>query len=226
MGGSRTGGSRLRGSARRSSPTPDSDIQAVSSRLLTGFTRLLAGDPRAAAPLLEEALARAEALDDPRQVMWAAAGGIFVGDRARALRSFDRASSSPVSGPQWACSRMRSGCAPTWRCGTGASPTAAADGAEAARLAEDTGAENAGALPAASLAWLDGPARRRGPVPAPRGRCAGDRDRRAGSRFPPRRPPGPWRQLDLALGRWDQALVRLLALEEIRPGFGHPVVPS
>ena len=31
-------------------------------------------------------------------------------------------------------------------------------------------------------------------------------------------------QLDLALGRWEQALVRLLALEEIRPGFGHPML--
>ena len=204
-------------------PDPDSDIQAVSSRLLTGFTRLLAGDPRAAAPLLEEALVRAEALDDPRQVMWAAAGGIFVGDRTRALRSFDRAI-------QLARERAAVGLLPhalglranlaLW---DGRLPDGAADGAEAARLAEDTGAENAGALPAASLAWLAG---LRGDE-AQCHRLAEDVLAMAierGLALPAASATWALAQLDVALGRWDQALVRLLALEEIRPGFGHPVI--
>ena len=27
------------------------------------------------------------------------------------------------------------------------------------------------------------------------------------------------------MGRWEEALVRLLALEQMRPGFGHPLLP-
>ena len=32
-------------------------------------------------------------------------------------------------------------------------------------------------------------------------------------------------QLDLATGRWNEALLRLTAIEEVRPGFGHPFLP-
>ena len=32
-------------------------------------------------------------------------------------------------------------------------------------------------------------------------------------------------QLDLAAGRWNEALLRLMAIEEVRPGFGHPFLP-
>ena len=32
-------------------------------------------------------------------------------------------------------------------------------------------------------------------------------------------------QLDLAAGRWNEALLRLTAIEEVRPGFGHPFLP-
>ncbi|HWM12493.1 MAG TPA: LuxR C-terminal-related transcriptional regulator, partial [Solirubrobacteraceae bacterium] len=202
---------------------PGDAVQAVSSRLLRGFVQLLTGSPEAAAPLFEEALAHAQTLDDPRQALWAAAGGVFVGERTKALRSFDRAI-------MLARDRAAVGLLPhvlglranlaLW---DGRLPDAAADAAEAVRLAEDTGAENASALPLASLAWLAG--------------LRGDEDEcrrladevlalttERGLAVPAASATWALAQMDVALGRWDEALVRLLALEDIRPGFGHPVI--
>ena len=89
-----------------------------------------------------------------------------------------------------------------------------------ARLAPDIGAENARALPLTSLAWLTG-------LRGDEAECRRLADEvlelaiERGLALPAASATWALAQLDLALGRWDEALVRLLALEEIRPGFGH-----
>ncbi len=205
-------------------PEPGSERQAVASLLLSGFGSLFAGDARAAAPRFEEALTRAEAIDEPRQVLWAAAGGIFIGDRSRALRSLDRAVALARERAAIGLLPHILGLRANLALWDGRLSEAGADADEAARLAADVGAVNARALPLTSLAWLTGL----------RGDEAGCRrladevlamaiDR--GLALPAASATWALAQLDLALGRWDEALVRLLALEEIRPGFGHPMVP-
>ena len=205
-------------------PDAGSERQAVASLLQAGFGRLLRGDPEGAAPCFDEALTRAQALDDPRKVLWAAAGGIFIGDRARALRSLDRAVAMARERASVSFLPHILGLRANLALWDGRLPEAAADADEAARLAEDIGAENARALPLTSLAWLTG---LRGDEAECR-RLADEVLELAidrGLALPAA--SGTWAlaQLDLALGRWEEALVRLLALEEIRPGFGHPMVP-
>ena len=101
---------------------------------------------------------------------------------------------------------------------------AAADADEAVRLAEDIGAENARALPLATLAWIKG---LRGEESECR-RLVDDVLELATERglaLPAASATWGVAQLELAKGRWEEALVRLLALEEVRPGFGHPLLP-
>jgi DNA-binding CsgD family transcriptional regulator len=205
-------------------PEPDSERQAVASMVLRGFGSLFTGDPETAAPLLEEGLTRAEALEEPRQVLWAAAGGVFIGDRKRALRSLDRAVALAREKAAIGFLPHILGLRANLALWDGRLPEAGADADEAARLAADVGAENARALPTTSLAWLTG---LRGDEAECR-RLADEvlelaTDR--GLALPAASATWALAQLDLALGRFDEALVRLLALEEIRPGFGHPMVP-
>ena len=205
-------------------PEPGNERQAVASLLQGAFGRLLGGDPAGAAPMFEEALVRAEALDEPRQVLWAAAGGVFIGDRGRALQSLDRAVVLARERAAVALLPHILGLRANLALWDGRLPEAAADADEAARLAADVGAENARALPITSLAWLTG-------LRGDEAECRRLADEvleiaiDRGLAMPAASATWALAQLDVALGRWDEALVRLLALEEIRPGFGHPMVP-
>jgi DNA-binding CsgD family transcriptional regulator len=192
--------------------------------VLRGFGSLFTGDPETAAPLLEEGLNRAEALEEPRQVLWAAAGGVFIGDRKRALRALDRAVTLAREKAAIGFLPHVLGLRANLALWDGRLPEAGADADEAARLAADVGLENARALPLTSLAWLTG---LRGDEEECR-RLADEVLELATERglaLPAASATWALAQLDLALGRFDEALVRLLALEEIRPGFGHPMVP-
>ena len=205
-------------------PEPGSEHQAVASLLLAAFGRLLGGDPLGAAPLFDEVLGRAEALEEPRQVLWAAAGGIFIGDRSRALRALDRAVVLARERSAIAFLPHVLGLRANLALWDGRLPEAGADADEAARLAADVGAENARALPLTSVAWLTG-------LRGDEEECRRIADEvlelatERGLAMPAASATWALAQLDLALGRWEAALVRLLALEEIRPGFGHPMVP-
>ena len=61
------------------------------------------------------------------------------------------------------------------------------------------------------------------PAPRRRGRSALSLER--GLALPAGLATWALAQLDLAAGRWDEALLRLTAIEEVRPGFGHPFLP-
>jgi DNA-binding CsgD family transcriptional regulator len=194
-------------------PDPDSDLELFLIRLITGQGRLIGGDPAGGAPLIEEALAVADRFDDPMLLDWAAAGAFVLGDWLRTRRFRDRA-------VRIARERGAIGLLPhilgfraniaLWDRRLG---DAAADADEALRLAEDIGAENFRAMPLTSLAWIAG---LRGDEPGCRQRAeevlslALERGLALAAGL------ATWAlaQLDLGAGRWDDALVRLLTLEE------------
>jgi DNA-binding CsgD family transcriptional regulator len=92
------------------------------------------------------------------------------------------------------------------------------------RLADDIGAENARALPMTTLAWVAG---LRGEEQECR-RMADDVLALAlerGLATPAVLATWALAHLDMAVGRWEEGLVRLIAAVEVRPGFGHPLAP-
>ena len=205
-------------------PSNDDDLDAVAILLMRGFRRLLRGEAQAAGPFLTEALDRADALDEPRPLLWAGGGAAFVGDRARSRRSLDRGVALAREQGALGLLPHMLGLRGNFAIWDGRLPDAAADADEAVRLAEDIGAENARALPLSTLAWLKG--------------LRGDADEcrrmvdevlelatERGLALPAASATWAVAQLELASGRWEEALVRLLALEEVRPGFGHPLLP-
>ena len=205
-------------------PSNDDDLDAVAILLMRGFRRLLRGEAQAAGPFFTEALDRADALDEPRPLLWAGGGAAFVGDRARSRRSLDRGVALAREQGALGLLPHMLGLRGNFAIWDGRLPDAAADADEAVRLAEDIGAENARALPLSTLAWLKG--------------LRGDADEcrrmvdevlelatERGLALPAASATWAVAQLELASGRWEEALVRLLALEEVRPGFGHPLLP-
>jgi DNA-binding CsgD family transcriptional regulator/tetratricopeptide (TPR) repeat protein len=194
-------------------PDPGDAEELFVVRLMTGFAKVIEGDAAAGAPLLEEALAVAESFDDPLQLDRAAAGAFILGDWVRALRFRDLA-------VRIARDRGALGLLPHIL-GFRAAVTlwdrrladAATDASEGLRLAEDIGAENARAMPLAVLAWIAG---LRGDEPECRRRAEGvlrlSLDR--GLALPAGLATWALAQLDLALGRWDEAIARLIALED------------
>jgi tetratricopeptide (TPR) repeat protein len=205
-------------------PSPEDHLDAVAILLLRGFQRLLLGEPHAAGRCFLQALDRAEPLDEPRALMWTGGGAGFVGDRRRSLRALDRCVA--LSRERGALGLLPHvlGLRANLAIWDGRLAEAAADADEAVRLAEDIGAENARALPLATLAWLKG---LRGEEEECRRLVDGvlelATDR--GLALPAASATWGIAQLELANGRWEEALVRLLALEEVRPGFGHPLLP-
>ena len=156
--------------------------------------------------------------------MWAGGGAAFVGDRARSRRSLDRGVALAREQGALGLLPHMLGLRGNFAIWDGRLPDAAEDADEAVRLAEDIGAENARALPLTTLAWLKGL------------RGEADECRRMvdevlelaterGLALPAASATWAVAQLELASGRWEEALVRLLALEEVRPGFGHPLLP-
>ncbi len=205
-------------------PSPDDDLDAVAILLLRGFQRLLTGDPQAAGPCFLQALDRAEALDEPRALMWTGGGAAFVGDRRRSLRALDRAIALARERGMLGLLPHALGLRGNLAIWDGRLPEAGADADEAVRLAADIGAENARALPLTTLAWLKG-------LRGEEEECRRMVDEvlelatERGLALPAASATWAIAQLELAMGRWEEALVRLLALEEMRPGFGHPLLP-
>jgi ATP/maltotriose-dependent transcriptional regulator MalT len=205
-------------------PSADDDLDAVAILLLRGFQRLLLGEPQEAASFFLQALDRAEALDEPRALMWTGGGAGFVGDRQRSLRALERCIALARQRGTLGLLPHALGLRANLAIWDGRLAEASADADEAVRLAEDTGAENARALPLATLAWLKG---LRGEEDECRRlvdevlEVATDRGLALSAAS------ATWSiaQLELANGRWEEALVRLLGLEEVRPGFGHPLLP-
>jgi DNA-binding CsgD family transcriptional regulator len=203
---------------------PRSAAELFPSRLMNGISRLIAGDVAAGAASVEEALALADDLEIVEQVQQAGGGAIAVGDWGRARRYFDRAILMARDRGAIALLPETLGMRALIALWERRLADAAADADEAVRLANDIGAGNARALPVTVLAWLAGI---RGDEEGCR-RHADDVLALAierGLALPAGIATWALAQLDLATGRWNEALVRLMAIEEVRPGFGHPFLP-
>ena len=201
-----------------------SDAERFPSLLMNGISRLIAGDAAAGAATIEEALALAEGLEIIEQVQQAGGGAIFVGDWGRARRYFDRAILMARDRGAVAVLLETLGLRAVIALWERRLADAAADADEALRLADDIGAGNPRAVPVTVLAWLAG---LRGDEALCR-RHADDvlaLSMERGLALPAGLATWALAQLDLATGRWNEALLRLTAIEEVRPGFGHPFMP-
>ena len=201
-----------------------SDAERFPSLLMNGISRLIAGDVAAGAPLIEEALALADDLEIIEQVQQAGGGAIFVGDWRRARRYFDRAILMARDRGAVAVLLETLGLRAVIALWERRLADAAADADEALRLADDIGAGNPRAVPVTVLAWLAG---LRGDEEECR-RHADDvlaLSMERGLALPAGLATWALAQLDLAAGRWNEALLRLMAIEDVRPGFGHPFMP-
>jgi DNA-binding CsgD family transcriptional regulator len=203
---------------------PRSEAEVFPSRLMNGISRLIAGDAAAGVASIEEALALADELEIVEQVQQAGGGAIFVGDWGRARRHFDRAIVLARDRGAIALLPETLGLRALIALWERRLVDAAADADEAVRLADDIGAGNARALPVTVLAWLAG-------LRGDEAQCRRQADEvlalslERGLALPAGLATWALAQLDLAAGRWDEALLRLTALEEVRPGFGHPFLP-
>ena len=203
---------------------PRSEAELFPSRLMNGISRLIAGDAARGAASIEEALALADDLEVVEQVQQAGGGAVFLGDWTRARRYFDRAIVLARDRGAIALLPETLGLRAMIALWERRLVDAAADADEAMRLADDIGASNARTLPVTALAWLAG--------------LRGDEDEcrrladevlalslERGLALPAGLATWALAQLDLAAGRWDEALLRLTAIEQVRPGFGHPFLP-
>jgi hypothetical protein len=203
---------------------PRTDAERFPSRLMNGISRLIAGDPATGVASIEEALALADDIDVVEQVQQAGGGAVFVGDWVRARRYFDRA--IVLARDQGAIALLPEtlGLRALIALWERRLVDAAADADEAVRLADDIGAGNTRALPVTVLAWLAG-------LRGDEEECRRHADEvlalslERGLALPAGLATWALAQLDLAAGRWDEALLRLTAIEEVRPGFGHPFLP-
>ena len=191
---------------------------------MNGISRLIAGDAARGAASIEEALALADDLDVVEQVQQAGGGAVFLGDWTRARRYFDRAIVLARDRGAIALLPETLGLRAMIALWERRLVDAAADADEAMRLADDIGASNARALPVTALAWLAG-------LRGDEGECRRLADEvlalslERGLALPAGLATWALAQLDLAAGRWDEALLRLTAIEQVRPGFGHPFLP-
>ena len=202
-------------------PDPESDRQVFLVNLLSGLGRgVTTGDTAAGAPLVEEALTRADSIDDPRLLELAGTANIMLGDWPRARRYYDRAIRLARERGAIGVLPQTLGLRANVALWEGRIGEAAEFAAEAVRLAEDTGAENARALPLTCLAWIAG-------VRGEEAECERLADEvlrvaaEHGLALPAVLATWALAQLDLGLGRWEAALVRLVAALDVRPGFGH-----
>ena len=203
---------------------PRSDAERFPSRIMNGISGLIAGDAATGVASIEEALSLADDVDVVEQVQQAGGGAIFLGDWVRARRYFDRAIVLARDRGAIALLPETLGLRALIALWERRLVDAGADADEAVRLADDIGAGNARALPVTVLAWLAG---LRGDDEA----CRRHADEvlalslERGLALPAGLATWALAQLDLAAGRWDEALLRLTAIEEVRPGFGHPFLP-
>jgi DNA-binding CsgD family transcriptional regulator len=205
-------------------PDPDSNEQVFLVRLLSGLgPAVTAADTETSVPLIQEALTRAASLEDPRLIEMAGSANIVLGDWARARRYYDRAirlaRERGALGVLPQTLALRANVA-WWE---GFLSEAAESAGEAMRLAEDIGAENTRSLPMTCLAWI---AAMQG-AEAECERLADDVlaiSVERGLAMSAGLATWALAQLDVALGRWEAALVRLISLVDVRPGFGHPVI--
>jgi ATP/maltotriose-dependent transcriptional regulator MalT len=202
------------------SPSGD-DGAAFVSRLLAGSGAMAEGDAARGVPLLHQALDWASGSDDERHLVWAGHGAFWLGDDRRVGTLLSRSISLARQHSAMGLLVYALGLRARQRLAAQQLDEAALDAREAVELAREVGATNLVPLPCsvlASLAAIQG-------EDEESGRLAGEALELATARGLAQAAAGAaWSiaLLDLGRGRWADALERLEALADPRPGFGDP----
>jgi DNA-binding NarL/FixJ family response regulator len=202
---------------------PDHAATTLGARVVAGLTNFLNGNTADAAQQLREAAELAEVADDPRGLMVAATGAMFIGDDRRAIDLYTRAVAAARAAAAASTLPMLLAPLSSLEAFSGRYSAALADATEGLRLAEDTGQANPAAHLRAVLAWLA----------AVQGREQDCRDaanqtlgHALGQRLGPQAAIAEWALalLDLGTGRRSDACDRLEILAAAGPGEGHRMV--
>ena len=189
----------------------DEDTGAIGAQVMMGLSGLLRGDTTATAARLREAADLAGASKEPRALMGAAAGAMFLGDDSRAIDLFSTAVALIRAAAEAAKLPLLLAPLAMVEALTSRYPAALADATEGLRLAEETGQHNPAAHLRGVLAL----------IAAVQGRAQECRERAGvaltqaiGQRLGPHAAIASWALavLDLGAGRPAEAFDRLEAL--------------
>lgn len=195
----------------------------VAAHVISGLSGLLRGDTSATAAKLRAAVELATASQEPRVLMGAAAGAMFLGADAHAIDLFSTAVAKTRAAADVATLPLLLAPLSMVEMLTSRYATALADASEGLRLAEETGQHNPAAHLHAVLAM----------VAAVQGRAEDCRDHAESAlsqaisyRLGPHAAIASWALalLDLGAGRAEEAFDRLEALAGAAPGEGNQMV--
>jgi DNA-binding NarL/FixJ family response regulator len=215
---------RLSEVSRRLAALPkEGNISFVGAQVIMGLSGLLRGDTTATAARLREAADLAGASKEPRALMGAAAGAMFIGDDSRAIDLFSTAVALTRAAAEAASLPLLLAPLAMVEALTSRYTAALADATEGLRLAEETGQHNPAAHLRSVLAL----------IAAVQGRAQECRDQARvaltqaiGQRLGPHAAIASWALavLDLGTGRPAEAFDRLEALAAAGPGEGNQIV--
>ncbi len=199
------------------------DVGAVGAQVIMGLSGLLTGDTTATAARLREAADLAGSSKEPRALMGAAAGAMFIGDDSRAIDLFCNAVALTRAAAEVASLPLLLAPLAMVETLTSRYTAALADATEGLRLAEETGQHNPAAHLRGVLAL----------IAAVQGRAQDCRDHAGAAltqaidrRLGPHAAIASWAlaALDLGSGRPAESFDRLEALAAAGPGEGNQIV--
>jgi DNA-binding CsgD family transcriptional regulator/tetratricopeptide (TPR) repeat protein len=214
---------RIAEAGRRAAALPRSDDEASAflADLLVSVGSLVEGKSASEVPLVLDVIARAGHFDDPRWLIWAAAGAVLAGDEAAEAAILRRAV---------ALARASAAVEPltmslltvTVNAVTAGRFDVAAEAEEGLRLAEDAGLPNPACIQRAVLAWI---AAARGDAAACAAHAAAVGEVTRAKRLALANSIAEWglALLDLSRSRFEETVSRLVALHEAGPGVRSPL---
>jgi DNA-binding CsgD family transcriptional regulator len=203
-------------------PAPEDTVR-LRAELVLGLDSFLAGDTAAAVPRLRDVADQAPHSPDPRAVTLAAAGALFLGDDAVAIRLFATAVTRARSAGAAAALPLLLAPLSSVEAWTGRYAAAFANASEGLRIALETEQDNPSAHLRGVLAWL---AAVQGRADECRAHAGAALSRAVGNRLGPITGISTWALglLDLGSGHPVAARDRLAALAAAGPGDSHPVI--
>ena len=208
---------------RRAAALPRSDDGEVAflADLLTSVGSLVGGTSASELPLVLDVIARAAAIEEPRWLIWAAAGATLSGDEAAEAVLLSRAvalarASGAVDALTMALLTVTVNGVTSGRLGV------EADAREGLQLAREARLPNAACIHEAVLAWC---AAHRGDDDRCSALAAGVQEAARAGGLALANAVAEWglALLELGRGRPDDAAARLIALRGAPPGVGHPL---
>jgi DNA-binding NarL/FixJ family response regulator len=199
------------------------DVGFAGEQVLNGLSGLLRGDTTATAAMLRKAADLAGASKEPRALLGAAAGAMFIGDDVRAIDLFSTAVALARASAEAASLPLLLGPLAMLETLTSSYAAALADATEGLRLAEETGQHNPAAHLRSVLALI---AAMQGRAQECRDQAAEALSQAIGQRLGPHAAIASWALalLDLGAGRSAEAFDRLEALAAAGPGEGNRIV--